>query len=279
MITYTEEQIRRLNELGADSADIEKTFETNQQRNTFFQQKEKELVDFQQKRLKDLCENERRPHILTLEEKIAAALRREGFLQVHTPIIMTKKRLEKMGVFKGSIMEKQVFWIDERRCLRPMLAPNLYEYMIELGKLRPRPIRFFEIGPCFRRETQGQKHSNEFTMLNLVEMGVPEGIDLREQLLKWGRVVLDAAGISDWKLASEDSTVYGETDDFVDKNGMELGSSAIGPHPLDAEWGVTDNWVGIGFGMERLTMSATNENNLAKAGRSLTYINGIRLHL
>lgn len=279
MVNFTEEQVRRLNELGADTALLEQDFSDNQSRNTFFQKKEQELVTIQHQRLNELCENERRPFILSLEEKLAAALRAEGFLQVHTPVIMTKKRLEKMGVFKGSIMEKQVFWIDERRCLRPMLAPNLYEYMIELGRLRPRPIRFFEIGPCFRRETQGQKHSNEFTMLNLVEMGVPKELNLRDQLLKWGKTVLDTAGIKGWKLASEDSTVYGETDDFVDENGMELGSSAIGPHPLDAEWGVTDNWVGIGFGLERLTMSATNENNLAKAGRSLSYINGIRLHL
>lgn len=279
MVQFTEEQVRRLNELGAETALLEQEFQDNQSRNTFFQKKEQELVTIQHKRLDELYENERRPFILSLEEKIAAALRAEGFLQVHTPIIMTKKRLEKMGVFKGSIMEKQVFWIDERRCLRPMLAPNLYEYMIELGRLRPRPIRFFEIGPCFRRETQGQKHANEFTMLNLVEMGVPKELTLRDQLLKWGKTVLDTAGIKGWKLASEDSTVYGETDDFVDENGMELGSSAIGPHPLDVEWGVTDNWVGIGFGMERLTMSATNENNLAKAGRSLSYINGIRLHL
>ncbi len=279
MVQFTEEQVRRLNELGVETALLEQEFQDNQSRNRFFQKKEQELVTIQHKRLDELYENERRPFILSLEEKIAAALRAEGFLQVHTPIIMTKKRLEKMGVFKGSIMEKQVFWIDERRCLRPMLAPNLYEYMIELGRLRPRPIRFFEIGPCFRRETQGQKHANEFTMLNLVEMGVPKELTLRDQLLKWGKTVLDTAGIKGWKLASEDSTVYGETDDFVDENGMELGSSAIGPHPLDVEWGVTDNWVGIGFGMERLTMSATNENNLAKAGRSLSYINGIRLHL
>lgn len=279
MVQFTEEQVRRLNELGTETALLEQEFQDNQSRNRFFQKKEQELVTIQHKRLDELYENERRPFILSLEEKIAAALRAEGFLQVHTPIIMTKKRLEKMGVFKGSIMEKQVFWIDERRCLRPMLAPNLYEYMIELGRLRPRPIRFFEIGPCFRRETQGQKHANEFTMLNLVEMGVPKELTLRDQLLKWGKTVLDTAGIKGWKLASEDSTVYGETDDFVDENGMELGSSAIGPHPLDVEWGVTDNWVGIGFGMERLTMSATNENNLAKAGRSLSYINGIRLHL
>ena len=227
------------------------------------------------RRLAILSDEARRDVLL----RLAAALRAEGFLQMHTPLIISRKRLEKMGVFSGSIMEKQVFWLDDRRCLRPMLAPNLYECMRELGRLRPRPLRLFEIGPCFRRETQGQRHANEFTMLNLVEMGVPEGEDLRERLLRWGRLVLDTAGITGWRMVGEESSVYGETDDFVDANGMELASSAVGPHPLDAPWGIMENWVGIGFGLERLSMAATGESNMARTGRSLAYINGIRLHL
>lgn len=198
-----------------------------------------------------------RPFILELEERLSAVLRTAGFLQVHTPIILSRARLEKMGVFDGSIMEKQVFWIDSKRCLRPMLAPHLYEYMREVGRLRPRPVRLFEVGPCFRRETQGQRHANEFTMLNLVEMGLPEGTDLNARLRELGAMVLDAAGIEGWRMTDEDSAVYGETSDFVDKNGMELASSALGPHPLDAAWGIMENWVGIGFGLERLTMAAT----------------------
>ena len=106
-----------------------------------------------------------------------------------------------MGVFDGSIMEKQVFWIDSKRCLRPMLAPHLYEYMREVGRLRPRPVRLFEA------------------------------------------------------------------------------SSALGPHPLDAAWGIMENWVGIGFGLERLTMAATGESTMAKTGRSLSYLHGIRLRI
>ena len=197
----------------------------------------------------------------------------------HTPIILSRARLEKMGVFDGSIMEKQVFWIDSKRCLRPMLAPHLYEYMREVGRLRPRPVRLFEVGPCFRRETQGQRHANEFTMLNLVEMGLPEGTDLNARLRELGAMVLDAAGIEGWRMTDEDSAVYGETSDFVDKNGMELASSALGPHPLDAAWGIMENWVGIGFGLERLTMAATGESTMAKTGRSLSYLHGIRLRL
>ncbi|MFR3458388.1 MAG: hypothetical protein ACLTTU_08730 [Bilophila wadsworthia] len=106
----------------------------------------------QHERLDALCEGPRRPFILELEERLSAVLRTAGFLQVHTPIILSRARLEKMGVFDGSIMEKQVFWIDSKRCLRPMLAPHLYEYMREVGRRAP-PVRLFEVGPCFRRET------------------------------------------------------------------------------------------------------------------------------
>ena len=279
MIQFTEEQRHRLAELGAEAAGLDAAFEDAAQRNRAFQQWESRLVAGQQQRLEQWCAERRRPFILELEERLAAALRAEGFLQMHTPLIISRARLEKMGVFSGSIMEKQVFWLDDRRCLRPMLAPNLYECMRELGRLRPRPLRLFEVGPCFRRETQGQRHANEFTMLNLVEMGVPEGEDLRERLLRWGRLVLDTAGIAGWRMVGEESSVYGETDDFVDANGMELASSAVGPHPLDAPWGIMENWVGIGLGLERLCMAATGESNMARAGRSLAYINGIRLHL
>lgn len=233
---FSEEQQRRLGELGATSEDLQAGFADSAERNRAFQRLESRLVTEQHERLDALCEGPRRPFILELEERLSAVLRTAGFLQVHTPIILSRARLEKMGVFDGSIMEKQVFWIDSKRCLRPMLAPHLYEYMREVGRLRPRPVRLFEVGPCFRRETQGQRHANEFTMLNLVEMGLPEGTDLNARLRELGAMVLDAAGIEGWRMTDEDSAVYGETSDFVDKNGMELASSALGPHPLDAAW-------------------------------------------
>ena len=54
-----------------------------------------------------------------------------------------------------------------------------------------------------------------------------------------------------------DSTVYGETIDILaGENGLEIGSSAMGPHVLDQAWQITDAWVGIGFGLERLLMVA-----------------------
>ena len=55
-----------------------------------------------------------------------------------------------------------------------MLAPHLYYVLKDLLRLWEKPVRIFEIGSCFRKESRGARHSNEFTMLNLVEMGLAE---------------------------------------------------------------------------------------------------------
>ena len=276
---FSEEQIRRLRELSVDAASITQDFASHSERNKSFQLLENELVAKQKQSLIALCEGVRRPRILDLEERLGSLLRKAGFIQVNTPIILAKNRLEKMGITQGSPLGEQVFWLDSKRCLRPMLAPHLYEYMLDLGKLLPRPLRLFEIGSCFRKETHGAKHANEFTMLNLVEMGNGPDVDLQARLEELGAMVIEEAGIKSWHIHTENSAVYGDANDFSDANGMELASSAIGPLPMDADWSITENWVGIGFGLERLVMSASNFDNLAKAERSITYLDGIRLHL
>jgi phenylalanyl-tRNA synthetase alpha chain len=48
---------------------------------------------------------------------------------------------------------------------------------------------------------------------------------------------------------------------------------------LDRAWQITDAWVGIGFGLERLLMVAEKSQSLGKMGRSLTYLDGIRLNI
>ena len=53
----------------------------------------------------------------------------------------------------------------------------------------------------------------------------------------------------------------------------------MGPHALDRPWRITDAWVGIGFGLERLIMAAEGSESLARLGRSLSYLDGIRLNI
>lgn len=160
-----------------------------------------------------------------------------------------------------------------------MLAPHLYYVLKDLLRLWEKPVRIFEVGPCFRKESAGAKHSTEFTMLNLVEMGMP--LDIRESRLKeLAHLVLETAGITDYRLEPKQSEVYGETIDIVSgKPGLELGSGAMGPHPLDHAWKIKENWMGIGFGLERLLMVSRNSRSISRMSRSLTYLDGIRLNV
>jgi phenylalanyl-tRNA synthetase alpha chain len=181
-----------------------------------------------------------------------------------------------MSITSDHPLTKQVFWIGENRCLRPMLAPNLYALLKRLDRLWKKPIRIFEVGPCFRKESRGGQHTSEFTMLNLVEMGLPEG-DRQARLEELVHVVMTACDIEHYELVMKPSEVYGDTIDVV--SGIEVGSAAMGPHRLDTHWGIFDAWVGVGFGLERLAMVKEGFQNIQRVSRSLAYLDGVRLNI
>jgi phenylalanyl-tRNA synthetase alpha chain len=116
-------------------------------------------------------------------------------------------------------------------------------------------------------------------MLNLVEMGLPAK-SREDRIRELGTQIAEAAGVRDYHFESVTSEVYGDTIDIeAGKENIEIGSAAMGPHPLDRPWKINATWIGIGFGLERLLMTAENSANLAKFGRSLAYLDGIRLNL
>ena len=251
-------------------------FESHLDRDRAFQEQERLLVNQGKLRLQELREIKKRPSLCVLEQKLVEALTQKGFVQVVTPTIISKVSLAKMSVSDDHPLFTQVFWLDPKRCLRPMLAPNLYTLWKDLLRLWEKPIRIFEIGTCYRKESKGALHLNEFTMLNLTELGLPE--DQRQQRLEeLAALVMDTVGITDYQLELTTSVVYGDTLDVV--KGIELGSSAMGPHFLDDQWGITDPWVGIGFGLERLLMIKEEAQNVQSMGRSLTYLDGVRLNI
>lgn len=277
MIAWTAVQKQRLQELGADETQITVTFQSTEERNRAFQSIEQELVSRGMELLSHYRSTAKRPALTSLEISLANALTAAGFSQVATPILLSKGLLAKMTITAEHPLFKQVFWLDDRKCLRPMLAPNLYYLLKDLLRLWSHPVSIFEIGPCFRKDTQGGKHQQEFTMLNLVEMGLPPD-HCSARLKELGALVLKTAGIDHYQVETEKSEVYGETIDLL-KDDLELGSGAMGPHPLDANWGITVPWVGIGFGLERLVMAKEGYSNIQRAGRSLTYLSGIRLNI
>lgn len=278
-VNWSEVQSRRLKELNAGVSQLDARFDSTWERDRAYQKLENELVKRERQRLRAYREVHLRPGLCRLESRLIKVLVQHGFAQVETPIIMAKGLLHKMSIGPDHPLVSQIFWLDHHKCLRPMLAPHLYFVLKDLLRLWDKPVRIFEVGPCFRKESQGAQHSSEFTMLNLVEMGLPEAAR-QARIAELAALVTQAAGVHDYHLVLQTSEVYGETIDVVDaKKGLEIGSGAMGPHPLDRAWQITDPWVGIGFGVERLLMAAENSSNLSRIGRSLSYLDGVRLNI
>lgn len=278
-LTWTDVQRGRLLELDAVESELDRHFDSVSDREKTFQKLEKTLVKKNRELLKTFREIHLRPKICKLEINLVDALVRQGFAQVSTPIIMSKGHLAKMSISDNHALASQIYWLDNNKCLRPMLAPHLYFVLKDLLRLWEKPVRIFEVGPCFRKESQGAQHSSEFTMLNLVEMGLPEK-DRHKRIEELAALVVETAGVEDYRLETVTSEIYGDTLDVVaGKNHLEVASAAMGPHPLDRAWKITDTWVGIGFGLERLLMVTENSKSLAKMGRSLAYLDGVRLNI
>ena len=278
-ITWTAIQIARLNELAAGDPDMDQCFDSPSERDRAFQKLEKQLVKVQRQKLQQLREGSRRPGLCRLESRLTDILVQHNFVQVTTPTILSKGLLAKMSIDDDHPLASQIFWLGKDKCLRPMLAPHLYFVLKDLLRLWEKPVRIFEIGSCFRKESQGAQHSNEFTMLNLVEMGLAE--DHRQaRLEELAALVTAAAGVEDYVIQTETSAVYGETIDILaGKDRLEIGSAAMGPHVLDQAWQIQEAWMGIGFGLERLLMMAEKSRSLGRMGRSLAYLDGIRLNI
>jgi len=256
MIPWTQTQAQRLNELNAPGSALKKTFHDEPARGKAYQALEKSLVTTQRRQLAEFQTTHRRPELCRLENKLAEMLMQDGFAQVTTPIIMSRGLLKKMSIDSKHPLNSQIFWLQDDKCLRPMLAPHLYYLLVDLLRIWKRPVRIFEIGPCFRKESRGSKHASEFTMLNLVEMGTPENTR-KERIQDVGSRVAAAAGVKNYRFETVTSEIYGDTIDIVaGKDGLEIASAAMGPHPLDRPWKINESWIGIGFGLERLLMAS-----------------------
>jgi len=275
-IPFSVAQRQRLRELGVVSEVVRHEFQDEEARDRSFHSIEKSAIQKGRDRLLSLQQDRFRPVLRQLEDRLVEALTRARFVEVVTPLILSQTMLSKMSVTPDHPLSKQVFWMGENRCLRPMLAPNLYALLKRLERLWKKPIRIFEVGPCFRKESRGGQHTSEFTMLNLVEMGMPEE-NRQTRLEELIGVVMAASGIERYELVVKPSEVYGDTIDVV--SGVEVGSAAMGPHRLDAPWGIFDPWVGVGFGLERLAMVKEGFQNIQRVSRSLEYMDGVRLNI
>ena len=271
-IKFTDPQIQHLMEYGdRDWSDME--FDDASDRDRQFSKEMSKTESANDKGIKVLIREPRRHDLAALEARIAEKLIARGFIEVRTPIIISTAALAKMTITPDHPLYKQVFFIDEKRCLRPMLAPNLYVVMRKLRDHTDGSVKIFEIGSCFRKESKSSRHLEEFTMLNLVDLG-PEG-DPVECLKDYIDDVMTSAGL-EYELVREESDVYKETLD-VEVNGMEVALGAVGPHVLDAAHDIHEPWSGVGFGLERLLMLANGKSSVRKTGKSITYLDGYKI--
>jgi len=268
---FTDSQIQRLMEYGDENWNATE-FEDAEEREAAFSRALSGLKSANDREIKALFSN---PHndMTDLQNKIRDVLKKRGFIEVHTPILVSKKALEKMTITPDHPLYRQVFFIDDKRALRPMHAMNLYAVMGKLKAFTKGPVKIFEIGSCFRKESKSSTHLEEFTMLNLVELD-PDGNPL-DRLRTYIGDIMDAVGL-EYETSREESDVYVETLD-VEVYGTEVASGAVGPHRLDPAHGITHPWTGIGFGLERLLMLKNGRSSARKTGASITYINGLRM--
>lgn len=274
-VTLSSTQKQRLLELDAEPEELALSFASESERSVYFNHLAKELSERNVDILTRLRTGLRRPILIRVAAQVAEALVEAGFVEVTTPAFLARGLLKKMNIAEDDPLWKQIFWIDENRCLRPMLAPNLYFLLGHLQRLWPRPICLFEIGSCWRKESKGSQHMEEFTMLNLVELGClgkPQ-----ERLVEMADLVMGTFGLS-YDLVKESSQVYGFTMDVI-RDGVEVASGATGPHPLDGNWNISESWAGLGVGLERVAMLITGNGNVHRVGRSLIYLDGARLNI
>ena len=276
---YTDTQNNRLIELGVPADELEQEFETTDARDKKFYSLERKQIKAGKEKLQRLLRETHVPAALKCRRDLENWLiDEEDFTQVSTQIIISADKIEKMNIESDNHLRDQIFWVGKNKCLRPMHAPNLYEMMRDIHKITNEAVRIFEVGSCFRKESQGAKHLNEFTMLNLVELAAGEDGYQVERLQELAAGAMAAVGIKDYKIVTESSGVYGTTVD-IEYKGIEIASGAYGPHPLDANWGVFDTWVGLGIGVERLAMALGNHNTIKAVSKNSAYLDGISLKL
>ncbi|MDW7732429.1 MAG: pyrrolysine--tRNA(Pyl) ligase [Methanolobus sp.] len=239
-----------------------------------FAELESTLVTERKKDIRDIYENSRENLLGKLERTITEFFVDMGFLEVKSPILIPFEYMEKMGVGEDKKLSEQIFRVGDNMCLRPMLAPGLYNHLRKFDNVLPDPVRIFEIGPCYRKESDGNSHLEEFTMLNFCQMG---SRCTRKELEFLIKEFLDFLGI-EYEIVGDSCMVYGDTIDVMHKN-MELSSAVVGPIPMDMDWGIDKPWIGAGFGLERLLKAKHDFKNVKRAARSESYYNGVSINL
>ena len=118
---FTETQKIRLMELGVPKSEREQLFESEGEQNKNYKLIEKRAVQLNKSKLWDLLADKHQPMLCSLQNELSNKLCEAGFTQVTTPTIISRKFLERMSIDGTHPLNDQVFWLDKKSCLRPML--------------------------------------------------------------------------------------------------------------------------------------------------------------
>lgn len=230
---------------------------------------EKELIDRRKQDVRRIYETSREDMLAALERDISEFLRKRGFMEIKSSILIPEDYLLRMGIDVKTDEDYKVFQTNGNMYLRPMLAPVLYNYLRRFDSILPDPVKIFEVGTCYRRESNSNTHLEEFTMVNFCHMG--EGAT-HENLMDLIDSFLTHLGI-EYTTEGDSCLVYGNTVDVMHGD-MELSSAVVGPVPMDIDWGISKPWIGAGFGLERLLKAKHGFKNIKRGSRSELYYNG-----
>ncbi|MDQ1275480.1 MAG: pyrrolysyl-tRNA synthetase, partial [Euryarchaeota archaeon] len=106
-----------------------------------FRELESRLLSRRKKDLQQIYAEERENYLGKLERDITKFFVDRGFLEIKSPILIPLEYIERMGIDNDTELSKQIFRVDKNFCLRPMLAPNLYNYLRKFDRVLPDPIK------------------------------------------------------------------------------------------------------------------------------------------
>jgi len=112
-LTWTDVQRGRLQELDAIESELDRQFDNTSDREQTFQRLEKELVKKNRELLKTFREIHLRPKLCKLESRLVDVLVKHEFVQVTTPIIMSKGHLAKMSISEDHPLFSQIYWLSD----------------------------------------------------------------------------------------------------------------------------------------------------------------------
>ena len=254
-VRFTVTQRQRLRELGARRRPRRRS-PTPPPATGAFKELERRLTAEGRRHLQELRAAAARRPCARSPMRLRAALTGAGFVEVVTPHIISADALRKMGIPPDDPLAEQIFWLDCSHCLRPMLAPNLYTAHAPAwrasGAGRSASSRW---APAFGATRRAAGTSTSSPCSTLVEVGLPleERRPRLEELAGAGARRRPASTATSWQTVGPASTATPST---CSSDGVEVCSTAMGPHPLDDAWGITETWVGLGFGLERLLRGA-----------------------